>query len=177
MYRFSKPNAQLFSPLCKNRRPAEQQTALSRSDTRAKPQVAAQRTSCPVKPHTDWPQKIPGVCIPHKLETWQDHSKHFIRLVWVAGIWHFSKSTQIMGPLSHTKSCSRRLSFPLRFCVPGFMWVTTNGQWKPNELKWGLEGTTLLLGGNDYSEGLNFSFVNSSANFWNASFFFFCNLK
>lgn len=69
-----------FHHCAKTGDPAEQQTALSRSDTGANPQVAAQRTHCPVKTYTDWPQKIPGV---FALNKWQRHSKHFIGLVGV----------------------------------------------------------------------------------------------
>lgn len=65
--------------------PAEQQPALSSANTRAKPQVAAQRTHCPVKSHMERPQKIPGVCVPRKLNKWQDLLKHFIGFVGMAG--------------------------------------------------------------------------------------------
>ena len=114
--------------------PAEQQPALSSANTRAKPQVAAQRTHCPVKSHMERPQKIPGVCVPRKLNKWQDLLKHFIGFVGMGGggIWHFGKCTHISGPLSNTanmQSCLRKV-FALRFSIAGFIWFTSKGQWK-----------------------------------------------
>lgn len=109
--------------------PAEQQKALSRTDTQAKPQEAVQRTHCSVKLHRDWPQKIPGVCIPQKLNKCQGHSKLFIGLVGVGGgIWSFNKNTQISGPLSNTAnklSCLRKACFSLRFYITAFISGTT----------------------------------------------------
>lgn len=99
-----------FHHCAKTGDPAEQQTALSRSDTGAKPQVAAQRTHCPVKPYTDWPRKIPGVCV-------EQMAAPFKTLRRVSGsgvIWHFSKSTQLGGPLLNTEnmqSCLREPPF------------------------------------------------------------------
>lgn len=89
--------------------PAEQQTALSGTDTRAKPRGAAQRTHCPLKSLTGWPQKIPGVCISQKLSEWQGLSKHFVGFVGIGGIWCFSKSTPIRGPLSNPANMWSRL--------------------------------------------------------------------
>lgn len=129
MYRFSNPNVRLFSPLCENRRPCRAAEGPQQDWHSGQPQEAVQRTHCSVKPHRDWPQKIPGVCIPQKLNKCQGHSKLFIGLVEVGGgIWSFNKSTQISGPLSNTAnklSCLRRASFSLRFYITGFISGTT----------------------------------------------------
>lgn len=130
---FQNPMSGHFRHCAKTGDPAEQQTALGRNDTPAEPWVAAQRIHCPVKPYAAWLQKTPGVRISQKLNKWQRHSKHFSGLVGVGILWHFSKNTQVNGSVSNTANSESRLSrasLPLRLYIPGFIWVTVNGQQK-----------------------------------------------
>lgn len=153
---FPNPMSGYFHHCAKTGDPAEQQTALSRSDTGANPQVAAQRTHCPVKPYTDWPRKIPGVCV-------EQMAAPFKTLHRVSGsgvIWHFSKSTQLSGPLLNTEnmqSCLREPPFLSDAVSLGSsvlpqmdnenLLVSWNEMWK------GHQGTTLYIWGNGSLRG------------------------
>ena len=118
LLRFSNSKVRLSSPL----HPAGQQKALSRTDTWPSPRWQ-RKGHCPVKPCIDWPGKYRGFASP---QSWPPKRRSFRTLQGISGsrggTWHFSKSTQISGPLSNTAKkllCLGRAAFPLRFYITG----------------------------------------------------------
>lgn len=162
---FPNPVSGYFHHCAKTGDPAEQQTALSRSDTGANPQVAAQRTHCPVKPCTDWPRKIPGVCVEQMAAPFKTRHRVSGRGV----IWRFSKSTQLSGPLLNTEnmqSCLREPPFLSDAVSLGSsvlpqmdnenLLVSGNEMWKGHQKTAG--NNTLHLR-ERFSQGVHLSFV------------------
>ena len=123
MYRFSNPKVQLSSPLYERRHPAGQQTALGRTDTWPSRRWQC-KGHCPVKPCIDWPGKHWGFASP---QSWPPKRRSFRTRHGISGsrggIWHFSKSIQISGPLSNT---AKKAVMPRKSCLSSqilYHWV------------------------------------------------------
>ena len=100
-----------------------QQTALGRTDTWPSPRGQC-KGHCPVKPCIDWPGKHWGFASP---QSWPPKRRSFRTLHGISrsrgGIWHFSKSTQISGPLSNT---AKKAVMPRKSCLSSqilYHWV------------------------------------------------------